>query len=296
MFRDYHGNLRFTPKRLGSKLLRESKIFVLTIQLEITNRLQTTAILGDVDCVVSLTSHGRRLRRVHRSIESIARGDSTPRKMILWVDNDVDIASLPRPVKRLMHRGLEVRASTDAYGPHTKYYPYVSSVEKHIVPLVTADDDILYPRHWLARLTEAVKATETESIVCYRAHRVELHHEGLAPYSTWRPVRGVHISATNFATGVSGVWYPPIMLNSLRAAGTGFQETCPRADDIWLHVVALRNAIPVRQVEVESQFFFIANGSQVHNLLSDNAHSGGNDEQIRATYSAQDFQRLRNGA
>ena len=38
------------------------------------------------------------------------------------------------------------------YGPHTKYYPYIESVETFEVPLVTADDDSLYTRDWLQKL------------------------------------------------------------------------------------------------------------------------------------------------
>lgn len=293
---DYHGNLRITPKRIISKLRRELEIAALTIRLEVNNRMSSKPIEGNLECVVSLTTHGERIKRVHLSIESIARGTRTPHRIILWVDPGVDIDALPPNVQRLRRRGLEVRSSMGNYGPHTKYYPYVASVEgEHDVSLVTADDDILYPRRWLELLASVAHEGGNGSIVCYRAHRVELLGNAIAPYGTWKPVEGIHFSPRNFATGVSGVWYPPKMLNSLRSAGTAFQESCPRADDIWLHVIAVRNRIPVRQVLPDAKFFYVASGSQKINLLSANAHSGGNDRQIQATYKEADLQTLQEG-
>ena len=54
------------------------------------------------------------------------------------------IESRPESLRRLERRGLEVRL-TQNYGPHTKYYPSLADAIADGLPLVTADDDILYP-------------------------------------------------------------------------------------------------------------------------------------------------------
>ena len=41
-------------------------------------------------------------------------------------------------------------------------------------------------------------------------------------------------SESVFATGVSGVAYPPELLGALRDRGDVFAQVCPRADDYWL--------------------------------------------------------------
>ena len=64
------------------------------------------------------------------------------------------LAACPASLRRLERRGLEILAAGN-YGPHTKYYPYVASTSRHTVPLVTADDDIIYPPEWLALLVDA---------------------------------------------------------------------------------------------------------------------------------------------
>ncbi|MBX9919057.1 MAG: hypothetical protein K2Y33_04375 [Mycolicibacterium frederiksbergense] len=51
-----------------------------------------------------------------------------------------------------------------------------------------------------------------------------------------------------FATGVSGVAYPPRLLETLRARGDEFADICPFADDFWLHYAAVATGVPIRQV------------------------------------------------
>ncbi len=111
-------------------------------------------LTGDAPVVVSLTSYGKRVQDVSLAIESIGAGRVRPRRLILWLDDERILAALPESLTKQMARGLEVR-STQNYGPHKKYFPYVRSVESHELPLATADDDILYPRYWLAGLMTA---------------------------------------------------------------------------------------------------------------------------------------------
>jgi hypothetical protein len=63
-------------------------------------------------------------------------------------------------------------------------------------------------------------------------------------------------SETVFATGVSGVAYPPELLGALRDRGEAFAQVCPRADDYWLHYAAVSMGIPVRQVRDVAAYFW----------------------------------------
>src|ERR1700691_1503154 len=101
--------------------------------------------------VVSMTSYGRRIRTAYLAIESIAWGDVRPSRLILWLDDHTAFNNPPATIRCLMKRGLEVKLCED-YGPHKKYYPYLQSLETFESPLVTADDDILYPTYWLKHL------------------------------------------------------------------------------------------------------------------------------------------------
>jgi hypothetical protein len=252
-------------------------------------------LIGDAPVVVSLTSHGQRVQDVSLAIESIGAGRVRPLRLILWLDDERTFAELPEPLTRQMARGLEVRL-TDNYGPHTKYFPYVRSVESHELPLVTADDDILYPRHWLARLLTAY-VDRPDLVSCYRANVVCLDGDHLAPYSSWPRSKDTVASVTRFATGVSGVIYPPAMLDELSARNDAFRASCPRADDVWLHWVALRTSRPVRQISPTPRHFPVVPGSQSDtSLMKHNVDSGGNDEQIQALYTDADVRSLRRAA
>ncbi|MFM9057947.1 MAG: hypothetical protein ACKOSQ_02280 [Planctomycetaceae bacterium] len=242
--------------------------------------------------VVSLTSHAARIEEVFLAVESIGRGRLKPSRLTLWLAADLVATRLPAPLQRQQGRGLEVLPCADV-GPHTKYFPLVMSPGGCERPLVTADDDQLYPRYWLARLHRAHKS-EPGLVHCFRAHRIGFGPDGrLRPYREWTSCRGTVPSALNFATGVSGVSLPVAMLRALRDRGAAFLQCCPRADDVWLHAVALREGIAVRQLGVLPRAFYEIPGTRPQGLSRANVGGGENDRQIAQTYTADDRDRLR---
>lgn len=258
-------------------------------RLRLHNRASRASALGALPVTVSLTSYGSRVDRVAYTIESIAMGRSRPRRIILWLD-DLDLFDQrPAALRRLEARGVEIRVCEN-FGPHTKYFPWVESGEAD-GPLVTADDDVLYPRHWLARLHDAYVAHPT-LVSCYRASCVTVIDGVIAPYGAWPRCTDTIASVTRFATGVSGVLYPTEMLDELAARGRDFLEMSPRADDIWLHWVALRAGIAVRQVSSTPVHFPTLPGTQGQTLVSENVHLGGNDRWISGLYTGDDVIQL----
>lgn len=254
------------------------------------NRTTAEPVTGTAPCVVSLTTFGGRTSDAAYAIESIAAGRVRPQRMILWLDEQATLRNLPAPLARLGRRGLEIRPASN-YGPHKKYFPYVMAEKEHSLPLVTADDDVLYPSWWLQRLIKTHKATPTK-VSCYRANVVHVRGHALAPYDEWPRARDTVADITRFATGVSGVLYPPHMLRELARRGDAFRHTCPTADDIWLHWVALRTGTPVGQVSSRPRHFPLIPGSQATSLMADNVAAGANDAQIRALYTAEDISAL----
>lgn len=238
---------------------------------------------------VSLTSHGSRIETVFCTIESIGKGVCKPGRLILWIDDPKIFENLPKTLKRLQQRGLTV-GFCENFGPHTKYFPVV---ESGALPelLVTADDDIFYSRNWLKRLTEENRRTP-DMIVCYRAHRVEVSDVGIAPYQLWKPCNTSEASYLNFATGVSGVIYPKSYLLCLKLAGRGFASCAPRADDVWLYAMAIRNGFEIRQIFRRPIHFLEHPSSQEIALHLDNVMGGRNDVQIANTCTERDIEFL----
>lgn len=298
--------------------------------LQKINETSRERVVAEGGPVVSLTTYGPRIDTVHLTIESIGRGRLKPSRLTLWLDDAKRFNDLPAGLRRLQARGLEVML-TENLGPHTKYYPYVASLAQHTVPLVTADDDIVYPRWWLQRLVAAYRA-EPEQINCYRAHVVALGaaaassgtvapgaapaSNGAAPgapaahgdasagaavtvdgttirsYRDWPPCSSRAPRWRHFATGVSGVIYPPRILNFMHAQGDAFRACCPKADDIWLHAMALRAGMRVRQIGRLPRYFEGLPGTHDQGLVHFNSFNGGNDRQVAATYDAADLRKM----
>ncbi|MDO5077877.1 glycosyltransferase [Corynebacterium sp.] len=255
------------------------------VPLALKNRFRTARIPRDGEVTISLTTHGRRLASVHYSIESVAHS-GVP--IVLWLDRAEYESPWPEPLVRLVRRGLQVRCSTGNFGPHTKYWGQFQRAQGRVV---TIDDDIIYPKRFLERLL-AISDVRGDAVVAYRAHRIELRDGKLLPYAKWTPVDTCEASVLHFATGVSGVLYPKAFIDYVVEQGTAFMETCPRADDVWLHACALRSGFPVRQVFAQPRHFAIVPFTFGGALVMQNAFLGGNDEQIAKVYTPADIAQL----
>jgi hypothetical protein len=238
-----------------------------------------------------MTTHGQRVESVYLALESIAAGRMLPSRLILWLDDEATRQSLPESVHRLQRRGLEVAVGDPRYGPHEKYYPYLESQSLIGVPLVTADDDVLYPRWWLAELVEAYEHNSTV-INCYRAHIFSFENGKPVPYRYWPSCKTTEASFENFGTGVSGCIYPVPFLNHLKSVGPEFVELCSRQDDIWLHVNALRAGYKVKQIARFSYNFPVLPNTQARSLSKVNVGSDWNDGAISRNYTEAELEMI----
>ncbi|WP_433964843.1 hypothetical protein [Tunturiibacter gelidiferens] len=269
-------------------LRNETKVTKFQVkQLTARNEHSKEPVVAPGGPVVSVTTYGERLGTVHLALESIAAGSALPSRLILWVDSAEGFANRSAGLKRLVDRGLEIYL-TDNFGPHTKYYPYLLSTDTFDVPLVTADDDLLYSRWWLEGLVRSHRE-RPEEVHCYRAHRIGLANGVITPYQTWEPCRSAEADYLHFGTGVSGCIYPMSLLKRLKLAGAEFMQLCPKADDVWLHVNALRAGMKTSQIWNRPLRFPFVPETQGSGLYHSNVLLARNDEQIRSTYTAKDI-------
>jgi hypothetical protein len=169
----------------------------------------------------------------------------------------------------------------------------VESREAFDTPLVTADDDFLYPRYWLKMLILANRAYQ-DSVNCYWAKVIPINDGLIENFKKWGNCGCTTPSYRHQAVGQMGVIYPTRLLIALQRAGTGFEACCPRADDIWLHVQALRAGYKVRQIVPRLPYFSFQGvpNTQQTALSYENVTADGNDRQIAATYTDGDIQIL----
>lgn len=278
--------------RFGSYVLELAKRGFESALLQLRSLLSKKPVTGTVPVDVSLTTHGVRISQVHLTLESIARGSALPRSVTLYLSRTIESQPLSRGLDRLLRRGLQLRYVEDV-GPHTKYYPHVIS-QPLDAPLVTADDDLVYPKSWLEDLYVA-HCERPDVITAHRAHLFGIDASG-APqrYSSWLPVGDTCARLRNFGTGVGGVMYPPGFLKKLREAGDDFLVRCAKADDVWIHAVAVKNGYKTRQVSARPLKIESVPGTQRTNLNQQNVGGLGlNDQYIDALYDRLDLDLMR---
>lgn len=248
------------------------------------------SLIGDTPVVVSLTSYGHRLSTVFATIESIGAGEVRPQRLVLWLAQDEIDRGLPRTLRALQRRGLEIKGGED-FRSHKKYYPYAVESETIPLPLVTADDDVLYPRRWLKDLFDAHRRSP-KSTIGYRGEIIGFAEDGtVLPYRLWQKASSAAPTYRLQLNGIGGVLYPVAVLEEARNYGTTFMQLCPRADDLWLHRSALRAGYAPRQLTEVPVDHPAIPASQKTSLMSTNVEHG-NDEQFSRLYSPDDLAKI----
>jgi hypothetical protein len=234
--------------------------------------------------VVSLTSHGSRLRNLYLVLDSISRQTLKPGRVVLWLSKDqFDDKNLPETLKPYVNElGLTVEYVKDL-GPHTKLFYSLKNYPKDLI--ITIDDDIIYPQD----LVETLYSSYLEhpgSICCNAAKVIEINDQGILPYIKWEKVTNRKMLQKNLLPlGVNGVLYFPNCFNHEVFNTEVFTKLCPKADDIWFRMMSYLNDIDIHLTGVYDEFLQdfipidVVNGES---LATTNVLSGGNDEQLRA--------------
>jgi hypothetical protein len=228
--------------------------------------------------ILSLTSYRPRFTKLHLTIMSLISQDMRPDKLILWVAEE-DYAFLPEKVLRLTKFDIFDIKTCHDYGPGTKIIPALSFYPNDFI--VTADDDLYYPRHWLRMLTREWNG-DFKTIFAHRVHEITLKNENeFNDYADWTfDIKHNKAHELNFATGVGGVLYPPNALDKRVLDTKTYLEICHKADDVWLYWMARLGGSCV----VNTQWPFAATtwlGSQKVGLVTDNLIQGRNDLYIK---------------
>ena len=224
----------------------------------------------DRELVVSLTSYPRRFPTLHLTLRSLLSQSVSPSRLVLWIAHG-DIAKLPPKVMKLVPRGLEIRGCEDLRS-FTKLIPALAAFPDAYV--VTADDDIYYPRHWLEGLV-AKALPGTSDIVAHTVRRPAYVAGRLAPIYDWDmnavdPATQI-ASDDLFAVGVAGVLYPPAALHSEVSNSELFLQLCPTCDDSWFAWMARRQGTLVRRSDTPRWTRLIAwRGTNAGSLSADN--------------------------
>ena len=234
----------------------------------------------EIPIILSLTSYEDRFNDLEITLYSIMNQTVKPDKIILWLSDKLNLLELPYSITRYVKNGLEIRFVKDIKS-YTKIIYALKEFNNSII--VTADDDIYYPKDWLEKLYESY-IVNPEDIQVHRAHRADLNK----PYEMWQKhVEEEKASFDNFLTGVGGVLYPPNCFTREVYREDLFLKYAPNADDIWLWIMALLSNRKIRVVKNHIHFLKVIDylgqiGLKFKQKLYLKNYRGENDKQLQA--------------
>lgn len=203
--------------------------------------------LPSTPIIISLTSYGERVETVSQCIETLLAQSLQADKVILWLSGEefsYNICNLPQKLRNLISNRFTVEFTKDIRS-YTKIIPCLKQYGNSSI-IVTADDDILYPKNWLEVLYKN-HILYPKHIIAHRCHRIKFDsQQKFLPYKKWEMRFKKHsASYLNFLTGVGGVLYPPKALHADVINEKIFLKCAPTADDIWLWSMAVLNRTKV---------------------------------------------------
>lgn len=242
----------------------------------------------DRDLIVSLTSYGEKLHKVYLTIESLFHQTVKPGKIILWLDENKyhNEKAIPNTLLNQTSRGLEIQLCKDVKS-HTKLVPAILKYPNS--PIITIDDDILYPIDFIEQLVKRYEFDGTK-IYFYRGHQISFYDNDCSrprPYLDWVKLGAKGTSIFNVPTGVRGILYPPHCLHDDVCNDKLFLKLCPYADDIWFKVMSLLKGTEcelISTIHPENQFISLDIDENT-SLQSRNVKDGMNDVQIKELFN-----------
>jgi hypothetical protein len=210
------------------------------------------------ELIISLTSYPRRFPTLALTLACLCDQTMRADRIILWLAES-DIEKLPSEIDcRMRQAGIEIRTCDDI-GPHTKLIPTLEAFPDAFV--ITADDDIYYPRNWVWSLIEHF---DGRSITCLIGAAVR---NGRPDW--FKRARNGDTDIIQY--GVGGVLYPPGSLHE-DVTDRRFLSLCPTNDDLWFYKMARR-----RVRKVGHKFTIINWRGTLEMALAIENDAGGND-------------------
>jgi len=236
--------------------------------------------------VVSLTSYPARFPTLPLTLRSLLRQNRKPDRLIVWLGSDVAESDITPAMRDLEQYGVEYRIDPDHnYRSHKKYYYAMKAFPEAIV--VTADDDLFYPKNWLKTLLKGYEK-HPDCVICRRTHLIRRDENGIRPYNLWvdqcRSVKKPSFALVG--TSGSGKLYPPHSLDERALDPDAFMKLCSNADDLWvkcMEVLAGKKAFFVRNWKVDLRS---PRASQGETLETGNVGRGENDLFLKQTMDA----------
>jgi len=198
--------------------------------------------------VISLTSHGTRLKHVSKCIFSILKQCNIPICLTVYKN---DICNITDNLKLLIDTNtIELIIAEEDLGSNLKYYYAMKKYKDK--QIITLDDDIIYENDVISSLINESK--NFPDVVCARrVHLITFDKDGNAlDNSNWKYEYNKINEPSDllYATGVGGVIYPiNFYLNAKIEENKSLMEKLKYQDDMFLKTLEIKYNFKVKYVK-----------------------------------------------
>lgn len=214
------------------------------------DELGITPIKRENKIIVSLTSFPERMHDINFTLFSLLNQSLKPDEVFLWLSYEQfpnKEQDVPQDVLDLKDNGLTIKWCEDIRSLK-KLLPALRECPNDFI--VTADDDIFYPKNWLKEIWEEHLKYPNE-IISSRTRKISYNSDkSFNDYNDWKLVTGgSKPSYFNFFTTGGGTLFIPNSLSERIFDIKLFSELCPYADDIWIWAMAVLSKTKIRGIE-----------------------------------------------
>lgn len=236
---------------------------------------------------ISLTSIKSRLESLPNTLRSLLNQSYSKFKVHLYLSHepyllDEGVSNLPLDIEKLVEENREKLCIhfTKNIGPYRKLIPILWKFWGKDIVVVTADDDTIYPSHWLSTLYESYQ--QFHCSVAFRGHRIVTSDGRFKPYRSWMRNKIIeNPSKLILPTGKDGILYNTAMFPESVLDVQVAQRLAPTADDMWFRWNLALNDVPVFVVNTDYTDAFDESDYDTSLYLNFNK-DGGNDRVIES--------------
>ena len=231
-------------------------LFVRLIISHTDNYSNVNKLKRETKIIVSMSAEEEDFGNLKYTLFSVFNQKIAPDNVVLWISDKYELSDLPYSVTRYIKNGLDVRFVNDI-GTFTKILYALKEFEDCII--VTADENIYYPKNWLAKLYLSYISCPND-IHAHSVADVMCKGDKLDSVTKWKKFAGMEKAGYNyFPLETGGVLYPPNCFIREISREDIYRKKLKTSWDIWSWIIALMSDRKIRLVKSHIKNFTTVN-------------------------------------
>ena len=224
-----------------------------------------SGIKRTVPVIVSLHAKTSDYKNLPITLYSLLNQTMKPDKIILWINEDENLQTLPYEITQFIKNGLEIKFIKNK-NEYTATYYAIKEFSNSIN--VIAQNGLHYSKNWLKKLYSSY-IQYSDEIQVHLANEVILKDENLLPSKFWKKSIEGKSSYSYVINLQGGVLFPPNCFGKDFLRKDIFLKYAPANPELWLWVMSLVYGKKTRIVKNNNKHLCFLNIMQLLNTKTD---------------------------